>query len=160
MMYALVLMILLCVIEFAVILFLYRRMKNSQKEHINSKGLAGKNDRLFKMSLKWAERNAHSNCVYDYLHNRGIKKIIIYGMHNVGQMLLDTLKDTDIDVICGIDAKADSIISFIDIVKPEDNIPDADAIIVTAVLAFPDIDEFLYDKVKCPVISLEDIIYD
>ena len=51
------------------------------------------------------------------------------------------------------------IVNDLLIIHPDEDCPKADAIVVTAVTAFIEIDEFLYEKVDCPIISLEDIIY-
>ena len=89
----------------------------------------------------------------------GILTIIVYGLHYAGELVINSLKGTDIKVICGIDKNAKNIVNDLLIIHPDEDCPKADAIVVTAVTAFIEIDEFLYEKVDCPIISLEDIIY-
>ena len=42
----------------------------------------------------------------------------------------------------------------------DDNLEDVDAIVVTAITFFDEIEEQLQSKVSCPIISLEDILYE
>lgn len=150
----------ICVLEFLIIRYLCKKCNMKINQLNNAKKMVMKNDRLFIMALKWAQKNNHSNCVYDYLKKKGYTSIIIYGMHSAGEVLAEQLRDTDIEVVCGMDRNASDIVSFINVISPESHIPKADAIIVTAVTAFCGIEENLINKVECPVISLEDIIYD
>ncbi len=45
-------------------------------------------------------------------------------------------------------------------ISPEDELPDVDAVIVTAITFFDEIEEKLTEKISCPVLSLEDILYE
>ena len=51
---------------------------------------------------------------------------------------------------------------FLDIrtVYPKEELENVDAIIVTAVESFYEIRDMLKQKIECPIISLEDIIYE
>ena len=60
----------------------------------------------------------------------------------------------------GIDQKADSIYSDVDIVTMADSLEEVDAVVVTAITFFDEIEEQLSGKLDCPVISLEDILYE
>ena len=74
--------------------------------------------------------------------------------------LKEELKGTDIEVAYGIDQKADSIFSDINVVSPEYCLDNVDAIVVTAIHFFDEIEEKLSEKVDCPILSLEDILYE
>ena len=56
--------------------------------------------------------------------------------------------------------KAGVTFQDIDIVGVNELSDDVDAIVVTAVTYFDEIEEMLSEKVSCPIISLEDIIYE
>jgi len=62
--------------------------------------------------------------------------------------------------VCGIDQKAERIYSEIEVVSLDKNIPPVDAVIVTAITYFDEIEEKLSKKISCPIISLEDVLYD
>ena len=63
-------------------------------------------------------------------------------------------------MLYGIDQKADSIYADVDIVFIEDELQEVDAIVVTAITFFDEIEEKLSRKVDCPIISLDDILYE
>lgn len=44
--------------------------------------------------------------------------------------------------------------------SPEDEIKEVDAIVVTAITFFDEIKELLMKKVSCPIISLENVLYE
>lgn len=81
-------------------------------------------------------------------------------MSYVGETLVDELKNSNITVLYGIDQKADSIYADVDIVFIEDELQEVDAIVVTAITFFDEIEEKLSGKVDCPIISLDDILYE
>ena len=47
-----------------------------------------------------------------------------------------------------------------DVLTPDDDLPEVDLIVVTPVHYFDEIEEMLADKVDCPVISIEDVVYE
>ena len=81
-------------------------------------------------------------------------------MSYAGEALLDELKDSKVKVVYGIDQNADSIYTDVDIVSADDDLEDVDAIVVTAITFFDEIEDKLSNKVSCPIISLEDILYE
>lgn len=60
----------------------------------------------------------------------------------------------------GIDRNADRIFSEVEIVNVEDTLQPVDAVVVTAIYNFDEIEEKLSELMDCPIISLEDIIYE
>lgn len=115
---------------------------------------------LFQMMNRWVKVKQEGKNLSAYFEGEGYKTIAIYGMSFVGETLLDELKDTGIQVAYGIDQNADSIFSDIDVITAEDKLGDVDAIVVTAISFFNEIEEKLADKVSCPIISLEDVLYE
>ena len=81
-------------------------------------------------------------------------------MSYAGERLLEELKDSKIDVKYGIDKNADGIYSDIELVTMEDKLETVDAIVVTPIFFFDQIEEELSKKISCPIISLEDILYE
>lgn len=149
----------ICIIELTIIIITLLKKKRSNNQIEKYRSIANKNDTLYQMALKWSDNNYKKKTVYDYLVEKKYNSIAIYGMHYAGEQLVKELYNTDIRIVCGIDQNASNIISKIPVIKPTDEIPKVDAIIVTAVTAFMAIDEMLYKRVDCPIISLEDIIY-
>ena len=130
------------------------------KEIEEKQKLSDKHLRLFKMMNQWVQIKQEGKSLADYFRENGYKTIAIYGMHYAGERLVDELKGTEIRVACGIDRNAYPIYSEIDIITKEDRIPDVDAVVVTAITFFDVIEEELSQIVDCPIVSLEDILYE
>ncbi len=109
---------------------------------------------------KWLAVKQAGRSFVEYFEKNQYKTIAIYGMKELGQRLYDELKDSDIKVEYGIDKYADRIYAEVDIVTPDDDLPEVDVIVVTAIHYFDEIEAMLEEKVDYPIISLEDIIYE
>lgn len=131
------------------------RKEVKKKEDMSRKHLA-----LFLMMNQWVKVKQEGKYLASYFVKNGYQNIAIYGMSYAGEALLNELKGTEIQVAYGIDQNAGSVYSDIDIVSSESNLREVDAIVVTAITFFEQIEEMLADKVQCPVISLEDILYE
>ena len=81
-------------------------------------------------------------------------------MSYAGETLIDELKDTEVEVEYGIDQNAERLYADIDIVTMDDELKDVDAIVVTSITFYDEIEERLSHKVNCPIISLDDILYE
>ncbi len=115
---------------------------------------------LFQLMNKWVNIKQEGKNISNYLQTNNYNTIAIYGMSYVGETLINELKGSSIKIVCGIDQKAERIYSEIEVVSLDKNIPPVDAVIVTAITYFDEIEEKLSKKVSCPIISLEDILYD
>lgn len=133
--------------------------KISQKVQKN-KEYADKHLALFLMMNQWVKVKQEGKHLSSYFEQNHYKKIAIYGMSYAGETLVDELRDTGIEVAYGIDKRADSLYADIDIVSIDDLQNDVDAIVVTAITFFDEIEEKLSEKVDCPIISLEDVLYE
>lgn len=96
--------------------------------------------------------------IEDYFINNNYKTIAIYGMGELGNRLHEELQNSEVKVLYGIDSNPGSAFGEIQIYDIEDQKPEVDAIIVTAVFAFDEIESRLQAVVNCPIISLEDVI--
>lgn len=119
-----------------------------------------KDDAILKAYAFWLQRKQKGESFTDYFEKRGYKRIAIYGMHYLGESLLSELEGSSIEVVCAIDQHAEIRYAEIPIYKPEEEIPEVDAMVVTAFFFFEEIEEMLADKVNCPIVSIEDIIYE
>lgn len=127
----------------------------SKTNNLSDKHLA-----LFLMMNQWVKVKQEGKNLADYFETNDYKKIAIYGMSYAGETLLDELRDSEIEVAYGIDNRADSIYLDLDIVTMEDDLEEVDAVVVTAITFFEEIAEKLEKKIECPIISLEDILYE
>lgn len=115
---------------------------------------------LFLMMNQWVRVKQEGKRISDYLEDNGYKKIAVYGMSYAGETLIDELKNTNIAVAYGIDKNADSIYADVEILSLNNDLEAVDAVVVTAITFFDEIERTLSEKMDCPVLSLEDILYE
>lgn len=125
-----------------------------------AKSMSDKHLALFLMMNQWVNVKQEGKSLEVYFEKYQYKKIAIYGMSYAGETLINELKSTGITVAYGIDKKADFIYADVDVVSMEDSMEDVDAVVVTAITFFDDIEEKLSKKLDCPIVSLEDILYE
>ena len=92
-----------------------------------------------------------------FIHNK-LKRIAIYGMSYVGKRLVKELKDTEVEVIYGIDRDAANIYSEIELVTIDADLKEVDAVVVTSIDEYNAIYNMLSQRIRCPIIAIEDII--
>lgn len=134
--------------------------KSLGKEADRNKELADKHLALFLLMNQWVKVKQEGKNLASYFEKKGYKRIAIYGMSYAGETLISELKDTDIEVVYGIDKNADSIYTDIEVVSVDDTLEEVDAIVVTAITFFDEIEEMLNERIGCPIISLDDLVYD
>lgn len=124
------------------------------------KAMSDKHLALFLMMNQWVKVKQEGKNLSTYFVRGGYKRIAVYGMSYAGETLIDELKNAEIEVAYGIDKQANSIYSDIAIYSIEDNLEEVDAVVVTAITFFDEIEQKLSEKVMCPIISLEDVLYE
>lgn len=130
------------------------------KELKRQRQLAEKHLALFVMMDRWVEVKQEGKNLAEYFKKEGYKTVAIYGMHYAGERLFEELQKTDIEVKYGIDKNAETIYSELDIYHPDDDLEQVDAVVVTPIYFFSEISKELEEKFDCPIISLEDILYE
>lgn len=123
-----------------------------QVQHLSDKHL-----KLFKLMDLWVRNYQDNKYIEQYLQNKDISKVAIYGLGIVGATLYRELKDSEIKVCYGID-QVEKTVDGINVLNLNDQLPKVDAIIVTPVTAFSDISLSLEQKINCKIISLEEIM--
>lgn len=113
---------------------------------------------LFLTMNHWMKIKQDGKNLSSYFNKYGYKKIAIYGMSYMGETLLNELRDSGIKISYGIDRK--EIYTYIDVIPIDGPLSDVDIIVVTAITFFDEIREILCRKVTCPIVSLEDILYE
>lgn len=126
----------------------------------NMEELSDKHLSLFLMMNQWVKIKQEGKTLSSYFEKKGYYKIAIYGMSYAGETLVEELKQSSIKVEYGIDKRSENIYADFKILSPEDILEDVDAIVVTSIKYFYEIEELLSEKVVCPILSLEDIVYE
>ena len=114
---------------------------------------------MYQLMEKWMRIKQKGQSIETYFNTYGYKNIAIYGLGDIGKLLIIELKDSSVNVVYGIDRNANAT-DAIKVVSPNEDLENVDVIVVTAIAYFGEIDQLLSEKVQCPVISFEDIIYE
>lgn len=115
---------------------------------------------MYFVLTKWMTVNQNNRPVTDYLKRNNYRKIAIYGLKELGILLYDEIVKAGLAVEFIIDKNADYMNVDVEtpLYTPDDSLPEADVIIVTAVHYYEEIEKELKEKVNCPIISLEEVI--
>ncbi len=130
-----------------------KRMKE-QKQY------ADKHLELFLMMNQWVRIKQEGKNLALFFEKNGYEKIAIYGMSYAGLTLVSELDGTNVQVMYGIDKKTDIDYLGIDVFPPENFLDNVDVIVITAITYFDEIEEKLSKKINCPIISLEDVLFE
>lgn len=114
----------------------------------------------YNMLNEWLYLKQNETSLDTYFKKNDYNSIAIYGMGEMGNRLYDELKQSDIEVKYVIDKNATSVYSELEVLDPEEEFPEVDAIVVTATFAFDEIENSIENKVNCPIVSLEDVVYE
>lgn len=125
-----------------------------------NKELAEKNRIQFTLINQWLKLKQNGGSICRYLSENGYKKIAVYGIGYIGERVLCELENSDIKIAYGIDKRADGIASSIDIFSLNENLPEVDAVIVSEPFYFGEVEPLLKEKLDCPILSLEEIVYE
>lgn len=115
---------------------------------------------LFLMMNQWVEIKQEGKNLRSYFEENGYYEIAIYGMSYAGETLINELQGSNVKIKYGIDQSAENIYADINLVSPDDELENVDAIIITPIKFFDEIEKKLSKKVNCPILSLEDILYE
>lgn len=70
------------------------------------------------------------------------------------------MRGTGVEVAYAIDRNKYGVATDLDVYSPDEDIPEVDAIIVSAIAYFDEVLTKLEGKMDCPIISLEDVVYN
>ena len=136
---------------------------NTKKMYLSKieeeKNLTNKLIQYYNIMNKWLKFKQNGGTLADYFEKRLYKEIAIYGMKELGIRLMDELINSNITVKYIIDKNIENIPVNMEGYLPTDNLPEVDAIIVTASYYYDEIEKNLREKVKCPILSIEELFY-
>lgn len=120
------------------------------------------NLRLFYLNLlaNWLKLKREGKSLSKYFEDNYLKNVAIYGLGNLGQeVYYELLKLENVKVLYGIDKNARNLrIDNFKILSPNEHLEKVDAVIVTPLQYYNEIEEIL-DKIGIKnVISIEDIV--
>ena len=95
----------------------------------------------------------------EYFKRNEYRTVAIYGMKEIGMLLLSELRREGIEVSYAVDRNADEISADITILKPSYAMPEVDVIIVTALHYFDKIYLEIRELRNAAIVSVEDILW-
>lgn len=140
-------------IVYRILIICYRKIINREKEIDKFKA-------YYNMVSKWVVIKQQKERIDEYILKKGYKSIAIYGMGDIGNLFYDEIKNGCVEIKYAIDKNADERLSQLKIVGINHELELVDAIIVTAVFAFDEIREELEKMTSCPIIALDDLLYE
>lgn len=114
----------------------------------------------YNLMERWLTVHEEGKSIGIILKNRGLGKIAVYGLGKIGKHVVHEVSGSDITVLYGIDRAKAGIYNGLPVKKLDDIFPEVDAVIVTVIDDFDKIEILLKEKVSCPIISLEEILYE
>lgn len=134
------------------------RMKNEeiQKKQKSRDKFKG----YYNLLNQWLRLRQENKSLEAFFAENQYKTVAIYGMGELGNRLYDELKNSSVQVKYAIDENTAGVYSEIDVIGPEDDFPEVDVIVVTAVFAYSEIEGKLSGRTDIPVVSLEDVVYE
>lgn len=118
-----------------------------------------KSNRFYGLLVKWVKIKQKNINISSYFISEKVKHIAIYGMKELGQLLYDELINTEIHIDYVID-KNPKIQTDSRLISPENELPEVDMIVVTAIFYYEEIRGFLQNRISARIISLLDILID
>lgn len=108
----------------------------------------------------WLKLKQLRRSIEEYLLKEGYQEIAIYAMGEMGNLLFDELENSDVKVKYAIDQDKDISHSKVKVMTMDDTLEKVDAVIVSIGFAHEDVKRALMDRIDCPVLSLQDIVYE
>lgn len=140
---------------------MYKINKEAKSRQQNDSIIIKKNTEVIKLLDKMLYWKQRGHTIGNYLQEYDIQTVAIYGMGYAGFRLYDELKQAGAVVKYGIDQNAERIrMREIDILYPDEKLPEVDAIIVTATFFYEEIEKKLSRQVSAKIYSLKEILYD
>lgn len=114
----------------------------------------------FQLLNHWLEVKGEGKSTVNYFEEMGYHHIAIYGMAELAIRLSEDLEGSSVFIDYGIDQDISCSLSRIDeVYSPKDTLPETEAIVVTPYAVFEEIKKELEKKVRCPIISLEEVVW-
>lgn len=140
----------------------FETVRNRHLDNYQEPGAANLNMYVayYRLLEKWMVLHEKGDSVKHYFMWHDIKNIIIYGLGKMANHLLEDIKESDINVVCAIDIGAINKYSHFPVITPDEDIPDADCIVVTPVHEMETISNNIGKMTLIPLISLSSILDD
>lgn len=135
-------------------------VEENQQESVKLKKVNQPWGKNAKIMQKWNLLDESGIFLRDFFEKYGYYNIAIYGMGQLGEKLYHQLENTGISVKYVVDRHENEKLKDVLQLKPDDKWEIVDAFVVTTMMKFADLENEITDRVGCPVVSLEEIIFE
>lgn len=111
---------------------------------------------------RWLFLKSRGIGISDFLVKKGWKKVVIYGGAQLGERIYDELTETGIEILYIIDQNPDAVNlkNLVNVYSLEEEWNETpDIMIVTPVYYFNEIKEQIKGSIKCPIVSIKEILW-
>ena len=117
--------------------------------------------KYFGLLDRWLWLKLQNKNIKTYFEKENYHSIAIYGIGEIGNRLFEELTRTsDIEIKYAIDNVSGKGHSVLKVYGPDDELPQVDVIVVTVDYIFEQIKEKLAEKNDCPIISIDNVIFN
>lgn len=128
------------------------------KNIAENKNLTSRYQSYWRTLDRWMIILESGKTIEQYLHDKGIQHIAIYGLGLLGKHLLSQLSNTDIVIDYAIDRKGAMRIGNFPVITLENDLPETQLIVVTVTYDFAKIYKEIVSKTSDKVIGLDELI--
>ncbi|MBQ9610044.1 MAG: hypothetical protein IJV15_11460 [Lachnospiraceae bacterium] len=130
--------------------------------NLSNKRYNGETIAMFK---RWLENRNAGKTFVDYFNEYGFGEIAIFDAGEIGRLLYDEIKESDIKVLCFIDRNAEGIKEIDGIpvlqIKDIDKLPDVDIVVTSPVYQYDAVVKMLVNiNPKIRTIYMKDAVYE
>lgn len=129
-----------------------------KKEPGDSSAVYRRNACFMRLFDKWLRIKEEGRQLNSYFKEKGYRNVAIYGIGMAGKHLLADLKGTGIKVVYGIDRQGKQLNYPFPVYTIEEQIPEADVVVVTVTYEFDSIYKELRARLGSRIVSLEEIV--
>ncbi len=115
-----------------------------------------KDEKIIRLYCFWMR---HKGSYAVYLKGLGYQKVAVYGVGYIGKSFINELEDSCVEILYAIDRNPDQSVTGVRIIKPDEVMEGADVVVITALNDYDEIKKEISKKIKIPIISIEDVIY-
>ena len=144
---------------FIAILILERTVRYYRKRTEEEIDKANKYLEFYDILIHWLGLMQEQKKLTEYFKRNEYRTVAIYGMKEIGMLLLSELRREGIEVSYAVDRNADEISADITILKPSYAMPEVYVIIVTALHYFDKIYLEIRELTNAEIVSVEDILW-
>ncbi len=129
----------------------------------NTKPKKDKFKMYYNVMNQWLQHKHNNKNLSEYFERKEYRRIAIYGLGELGNRLIDELKDTKTEVVYGVDRNINNTycsVSAYALDEFSDAAEDVDVIVVTPIFAYDEVVSELKNLVSCDIVSLEDVVFE